>query len=139
MRALFEDLDLRGATVVVHDWGGPVGLRLAVELPERIDRLVLMDTGLFTGRQRMTDAWHQFRDFVERTEDLPVVDARPPRLPDATPATRWRPPTTRRSPSRAQGRRAGVPADAARSRPRIRAPRPASACSRRWARTAGRR
>jgi haloalkane dehalogenase len=72
MRALFEDLDLRGATIVVHDWGGPVGLRLAVELPERIDRLVMMDTGLFTGRQRMPDAWHQFKDFVERTEDLPV-------------------------------------------------------------------
>ena len=72
MRALFDHLDLRGATIVVHDWGGPVGLRLAVELPERIDRLVLMDTGLFTGRQRMPDAWHRFRDFVERTEDLPV-------------------------------------------------------------------
>ena len=37
-----------------------------------LSRLVLMDTGLFTGRQRMPDAWHQFRDFVERTEDLPV-------------------------------------------------------------------
>ena len=31
-----------------------------------------MDTGLFTGHQRMTDAWKMFRDFVERTEDLPI-------------------------------------------------------------------
>ena len=31
-----------------------------------------MDTGLFTGRQRMTEAWMAFRNFVERTEDLPV-------------------------------------------------------------------
>ena len=31
--ALLEDLDLRDATVVVHDWGGPIGLRLAVEHP----------------------------------------------------------------------------------------------------------
>jgi haloalkane dehalogenase len=31
-----------------------------------------MDTGLFTGHQRMTDAWLAFRDFVARTEDLPV-------------------------------------------------------------------
>jgi haloalkane dehalogenase len=69
---LLEDLDLREATVVVHDWGGPIGLRLAVEQPERIDRLVILDTGLFTGRQRMTDAWIAFRDFVARTEDLPV-------------------------------------------------------------------
>jgi haloalkane dehalogenase len=69
---LLEDLDLRGATIVVHDWGGPIGLRLAVEHAERIDRLVILDTGLFTGRQRMTDAWLAFRDFVARTEDLPV-------------------------------------------------------------------
>jgi haloalkane dehalogenase len=69
---LLEDLDLLDATVVVHDWGGPIGLRLAVEQPRRIARLVMMDTGLWTGRQRMTDAWKAFRDFVERTEDLPI-------------------------------------------------------------------
>jgi haloalkane dehalogenase len=69
---LFETLDLRGATVVVHDWGGPIGLRVAVELADRVDRIVAMDTGLFTGHQPMTDAWKAFRDFVERTEDLPI-------------------------------------------------------------------
>jgi len=69
---LLDDLDLRAATIVVHDWGGPIGLRLAVEHPERIGRLVILDTGLFTGRQRMTEAWQAFRNFVERTEDLPV-------------------------------------------------------------------
>jgi haloalkane dehalogenase len=69
---LVERLDLRGATVVVHDWGGPIGLRVAVEQRERIDRVVVMDTGLFTGRQRMSDAWTMFRDFVARTEDLPI-------------------------------------------------------------------
>jgi len=70
--ALFDELDLRDATVVVHDWGGPIGLRLAVEHPDRIARMVVLDTGLFTGHQKMTDAWSAFRDFVERTEDLPV-------------------------------------------------------------------
>jgi haloalkane dehalogenase len=69
---LLEQLDVRDATVVVHDWGGPVGLRLAVEHPDRIARMVILDTGLFTGRQKMSDAWIAFRDFVERTEDLPV-------------------------------------------------------------------
>ena len=72
MAALLEELDLYGATVVVHDWGGPVGLRLAVEQPHRIARIVALDTGLFTGHQRMNDAWLAFRDFVARTEDLPV-------------------------------------------------------------------
>ncbi len=69
---LLEDLDLREATIAVHDWGGPIGLRLAVDHPERIERLVILDTGLFTGNQRMTDAWLAFRDFVARTEDLPI-------------------------------------------------------------------
>ena len=69
---LLEELDLREATAVVHDWGGAVGLRLAVEHPDRFARIVITDTGLFTGRQPMTDAWKAFRDFVERTEDLPI-------------------------------------------------------------------
>jgi len=70
--SLLEELDLRDATIVVHDWGGPIGLRLAVEHPQRIARIVILDTGLFTGHQRMTDAWIAFRDFVARTKDLPV-------------------------------------------------------------------
>jgi haloalkane dehalogenase len=70
--SLLTDLDVRGATAVVHDWGGPIGLRMAVEHANRIDRMVIMDTGLFTGEQPMSDAWKAFRDFVERTEDLPI-------------------------------------------------------------------
>ena len=31
-----DELDLRDATVVVQDWGGPIGLRLAVERPDRV-------------------------------------------------------------------------------------------------------
>ena len=72
LATLFDELDLRDATIVFHDWGGSLGMRVAVEHPERISRIVAMDTGLFTGEQRMNDAWHRFRDFVERTEDLPV-------------------------------------------------------------------
>ena len=69
---LLEDLDLRDATFVVHDWGGPIGLRLAVEHPERVKRLVILDSGVFTGASPMNDAWQAFAAFVERTEDLPV-------------------------------------------------------------------
>jgi haloalkane dehalogenase len=70
--ALVDELDLRDATIVVHDWGGPIGLRVAVERRERVARIVVLDTGLFTGHQKMTDAWMAFRAFVERTEDLPA-------------------------------------------------------------------
>jgi haloalkane dehalogenase len=72
MAQLLEELDVRDATAVVHDWGGPIGLRLAVENPDRFSRLVIMDTGPFTGHQRMSDVWLKFREFVRDTEDVPV-------------------------------------------------------------------
>ena len=35
--SLLEDLDLTDVTLVVHDWGGPIGLRVATtEVPDRI-------------------------------------------------------------------------------------------------------
>jgi len=72
MAALLEELDVRGATAVCHDWGGPIGLRLAVEHPERFSRLVIMETGPFTGQQRMSETWLKFREFVRGNEDVPV-------------------------------------------------------------------
>ncbi len=72
MNALVEELDVRDATAVVHDWGGPIGLRVAIENPARFSRIVVMDSGPFTGHQRMSDNWVAFHDFVEATPDLPV-------------------------------------------------------------------
>jgi haloalkane dehalogenase len=62
---LVEALDLRALTVVLHDWGGPIGLRLAVERPDRVARLVVLNTGVGAGRPP-SDEWLRFRDFVRR-------------------------------------------------------------------------
>jgi len=72
LAGLLDDLDLRDVTLVVHDWGGPVGLRVAVERPERVGRLVITDTGLFTGAQRMTDTWLAFREVVATVDTLDI-------------------------------------------------------------------
>ena len=72
MAGLLEELDVRDATAVVHDWGGPIGLRLFVEHPDRFSSLVISDTGPFTGHQKMSDVWLKFRDFVRNADDLPV-------------------------------------------------------------------
>lgn len=73
MRRLVEELDLGDITVVVQDWGGPIGLRLATEMDDRFARLVLLNTGIMSGRNRMSDAWWAFHDFVERVKpDIPV-------------------------------------------------------------------
>jgi pimeloyl-ACP methyl ester carboxylesterase len=37
-------LDLRNVTVVGHDWGGPIGLGMATLQPERISRMLIMNT-----------------------------------------------------------------------------------------------
>lgn len=62
---LVDELDLRDATVVVQDWGGPIGLRLAVERPDRVTRLVILNTGIGAGRAP-SEEWLRFRAFVRR-------------------------------------------------------------------------
>jgi haloalkane dehalogenase len=62
---LVDELDLEALTVVVHDWGGPIGLRLATTRPERVTRLVILNTGLYAGRPP-SEEWLRFRAFVRR-------------------------------------------------------------------------
>jgi haloalkane dehalogenase len=56
------ELDLRRVTLVVHDWSGPIGLRLAVSHPERVERLVILNTGVGVGAP--SEPWLRFRDLV---------------------------------------------------------------------------
>ena len=44
LEALLLHLNLHEMTLVLHDWGGPVGLGFAIRHPDRIKRLVLMNT-----------------------------------------------------------------------------------------------
>jgi haloalkane dehalogenase len=44
LESLLLALDVRDLTLVLHDWGGPVGLGFALRQPARIKRLVLMNT-----------------------------------------------------------------------------------------------
>jgi haloalkane dehalogenase len=67
---LLDELDVRDAAAVVQDWGGPIGLRWAVENQDRAARLVILNTGLFTGR--VSKGFMAWREFAERNPDLPV-------------------------------------------------------------------
>jgi pimeloyl-ACP methyl ester carboxylesterase len=44
LTALIDALDLHDITLVMQDWGGPIGVGYAVRHPERIHSLVLMNT-----------------------------------------------------------------------------------------------
>ena len=70
MSSLLALLDLHDATVVVQDWGGPIGLRWTVENADRVARLVILNTGLFTGR--VSKGFLAWRAFAEKNPDLPI-------------------------------------------------------------------
>jgi haloalkane dehalogenase len=79
-----RELDLTNLTVVVQDWGGPLGLRLAVENPERIARLVVMNTGI--GARAPNEEWLRFQAFMERV-DTEIVAGQLVRLSLVQPTT----------------------------------------------------
>ena len=79
-----EELDLQRITVVVQDWGGPLGFRFAVENPERVARLVVMNTGI--GARAPNDEWLRFQAFMRRV-DTEIVPGQLVRLSLVQPTT----------------------------------------------------
>ncbi len=67
-----EALNLERITLVVQDWGGLIGLRVASELPERFARLVIMNTGLPIGDGHMSRAFMRWRQFALSMPDMPI-------------------------------------------------------------------
>jgi haloalkane dehalogenase len=48
---LIEQLDLKGITLLGHDWGGAIGMGAAVAAPGRFARFVLLNTAAFRSRR----------------------------------------------------------------------------------------
>ncbi|SFF02987.1 haloalkane dehalogenase [Blastococcus tunisiensis] len=70
--ALFERLDLRDVTLVCQDWGGLIGLRLVAENPDRFARVVVANTGLPTGDQKMSDAFLAWQRFSQESPQFQI-------------------------------------------------------------------
>lgn len=70
--ALIEALDLTMITLVVQDWGGLLGLTIPPDMPNRFDRLLVMNTvlGLGGGSSDGFDAW---RDFHRTQPDYDIA------------------------------------------------------------------
>ena len=64
-------LDLQDVTVVVQDWGGPIGLRWAVENADRVGAARRSSTPA-SSPGRVSKGFQAWRDFAERTPDLPI-------------------------------------------------------------------
>jgi haloalkane dehalogenase len=54
VRQLMHQLDLRDVTLVGHEWGGPIALRVALDETPRVRALILGNTWYWPA-----DAWHQ--------------------------------------------------------------------------------
>lgn len=67
-----DSLSLDQITLVVHDWGGMIGLRLASEQPDRFARLVIMNTALPTGEVQLPEEFHIWRTLVKNSPSFPI-------------------------------------------------------------------
>jgi len=65
-----EKLNLRNITLVVQDWGGVLGLTLPMEMPERFERLLVMNTALATGDVPLSEGFIAWRAYVAKNPDL---------------------------------------------------------------------
>jgi haloalkane dehalogenase len=65
-------LDLRDITIVVQDWGGLIGLPVAAAMADRFARLVIMNTGLPTGDERMNEGFKAWRNFAAQVPDMDI-------------------------------------------------------------------
>ena len=72
MRAWLEQLDLRHITLFCQDWGSLIGLRLAAEMPDRFDRIVLANGGLPTGTEPVPQAFRIWRAFARFSPWFPI-------------------------------------------------------------------
>jgi haloalkane dehalogenase len=53
LESLLESLDLKEITLVVEDWGGPIGLSYAIQHPDRVRNLVISNTWLWSVRRQL--------------------------------------------------------------------------------------
>ena len=113
---VFDELDLRGITLVCQDWGGLLGLRLVGEQPDRFARVVAANTFLPTGDRDPGEAFLPGRSSRRSAETFPTGRHHQRRLHHRPQRPRSSPPTTRRSPTSPTRRGPGssrllVPAD----------------------------
>jgi len=72
MRGLLDNLELKDITLFCQDWGGLIGLRLVAAQPERFARVVAANTFLPTGREPVSKAFKEWREFSQTSDKFDV-------------------------------------------------------------------
>ncbi|MFT4562919.1 MAG: haloalkane dehalogenase [Gammaproteobacteria bacterium] len=80
LTSLITTLDLQRITLMCQDWGGPTGLAQAAMMPERFDRLVIMNTWLHhaefvysEGIRTWHRHWHEGGMFCRTTPNIAAL------------------------------------------------------------------
>ena len=68
--ALHRELDLGRVAIVVHDWGGFIGLAWACENPDLVEALVISNTGFFSDGR-----WHGVAKMIRAGEGEELIAA----------------------------------------------------------------
>jgi len=71
--AFVEHLTLGQVTLVVQDWGGLLGLTLPMEMPERFERLLVMNTALGTGDSPLSEGFLAWRAWANKNPDMDIA------------------------------------------------------------------
>lgn len=71
LKAFVERMDITDVCLVCQDWGGLLGLTIPMDYPDRFTRLIIMNTGLGTGRPA-GEGFNAWREYVATTPDFPV-------------------------------------------------------------------
>lgn len=69
---LIERLDLRDIVLVVHEWGGTLGMTIPHTMPERFVGLVCFNTWLATGARPLPGGYHNWLATARAEPDLNV-------------------------------------------------------------------
>jgi haloalkane dehalogenase len=66
-------LDLQHITLVVQDWGGLLGLTLPMAMPDRFDRLIVMNTAFPTGEHSLGSGFEAWKAFNRANPDMDIA------------------------------------------------------------------
>jgi pimeloyl-ACP methyl ester carboxylesterase len=75
LESLIEELDLREITLVMQDWGGPIGTVIASRHPERMKRFVAMNTVFGTDRNVREEKLTPWFAAIKAMEDAGQLEA----------------------------------------------------------------
>ncbi len=82
--SFIQKLEIENIIIVCQDWGGILGLTLPMEFPEKIVKLVVMNTMLATGDRELSKGFKAWRNWVASNPDMDVAKLMKRSCPELT-------------------------------------------------------